>query len=105
MPERFEAKPGDLKLVVLTKSFFHSSLEKGRGGRARGETVGMSIIIGSSGPPGLQNVEKAFLSERIEAKPGDLKLFVIGVIKGTRPNTKPSLAKAEDRFSAIKCSG
>ncbi len=78
MRERFEAKPGDFKLVVLTKSFFHSSLEKGSGGRARGDRVDVPIIIGSLGPPGLQNVEKVFLSERFEAKPGDMKLIVLG---------------------------
>ncbi len=46
-----------------------------------------------------------FLRDRFEAKPGDVKLIVCRVIKGTLPITKPSLAKAEDRLSAIKCSG
>ncbi len=97
-------------LPIRTASRFPSvirdlRLAKGGGGRPRGERVGMSIIIGSSGPPRLQNVQKVFLSERIETKPGDLKLFVIGVIKGTWPITKPSQAKAEDGLSAIQCSG
>ncbi len=72
-----------MKLVVLTKYSFNSSLEKGGGGRARGDRAGVPFIIGSSGSPGLQNVEKVFLSERFEAKPGDMKLVVLGVIRGT----------------------
>ena len=79
MPERVEAKPGDLKPLVLgaIESFFNLSLGKGKGGVARGDSQGIAIIQAILGAA---ERAKRFLRERVEAKTGDLKLLVFGGI-------------------------
>ena len=42
--ERVEAKPGDLSVLVLTKSFFNFSVGKGKGGVARGDDKRLAVI-------------------------------------------------------------
>ncbi len=131
--DRFEAKPGDLKLVVLGGpnpfSVFSSDCSVPTGTTAMRspdprfgfascgacglgrERVGWLAVTAktmrSSGRSSglLKQQTGETVPERFEAKPGDMKLIVCRVINGTWAITKPSLAKAEDRLSAIKCSG
>ncbi len=49
--------------------------------------------------------ERHFLRERIEAKPGDMKLVVLPVIRGTRSISESSLATSEDSMSAMEPGG
>ena len=49
--------------------------------------------------------ERHFLRERVEAKPGDMKLVVFPVIRGTRSISGSLRATSEDSMSAIEPSG